>query len=657
MAKPEIARMSLAQHFAAPDEYVGEFGWLCGYSADEAFIGIAAERFSTENASARAASGCRRLGLLLDPGNPQLTSAAVPGVMHFPVKRRDLPFLLLHAKVAVLGFRRLDNPREWQLRVVVSTGNWTRATLEGNIDLAWRVDIDSRALDSTTAADCADLAAAWGMLTWLRDFFDTSILDALPVGRSDTETQLALQNLERWVGQATAHAQGSPRFIDNRGQSLWAHVQRKVKSPKKVRRNYLAMGSAYYQGAAGVQLPSVLKTVVTNLHEANELTASAEVDLYVNPEACQAVAVAAPAIASDDWTVRPPRKQGSQTFMHAKFIFSANFQNKRNQCGNPWLYLGSGNLTGPGFLRKASAAGGNLEAGVVLKPEYLLWHQEPGDDPAYVIGNLLPIQWTQKATTAGALQQGEDMNNRDEQFVAPPLAWLLWQGDGPHAGWLVIPDNTGALFDLLDSSGETCVRDATVRIRWESARPVQVGVRWLVDGKEYRAQVPVIDEQGGIGAAPARPLGLDEVGWELFNFPARPAEDDPDRIDCPGEPPKVRDDPQVTASRKGTLQYPVRMMMQQLDAIADIQCAVDPLDWRMWCNRLEQVLCRAGESAGVTAFRALGIDPLSALLAPAFRPAYAESDQTDEGMRYEETLARIALAWKVNGLAALGESA
>ena len=68
-------------------------------------------------------------------------------------------------------------------------------------------------------------------------------------------------------------------------------------------------------------------------------------------------------------------------------------------------------------------------------------------------------------------------------------------------------------------------------------------------------------------------------------------------------------------------------------------------------------MCRAGESAGVTAFRALGIDPLSALLAPAFRPAYAESDQTDEGMRYEETLARIALAWKVNGLAALGESA
>lgn len=291
---------------------------------------------------------------------------------------------------------------------------------------------------------------------------------------------------------------------------------------------------------------------------------------------------------------------------------------------------------------------------MVLLPEDLLWKQKPGTDPADVIENLLPIQWTQEATMAGALQQGEDMADRGTQFVAPPLAWLIWEGDGPQAGWLVIPDNTDAPFELLDSSGAPCVRDATARIRWHGARPVQVCVRWLVDGKEYSAQVPVIDEQGAIGAVPARPLGLDEVGWELVNFPARPAEDDPGLIDCPGAPSKTPDESQM-AGRKGALQYPIRMMMQQLDMIADIQCSVDPYDWRTWCNRLEQVLCRAAGSAGVAAFRSLGIDPLSALLAPAFRPAYAESNQTDEGRRYEETLARIALAWKVDDLAALGE--
>lgn len=653
---PEITEMSLAQHFAAPDEYIGEFGWVCGYSADAAFMDLAAERFTTENAAARAAGGCRRLGLLLDPVNPQLTSAAAPGVLHFGATRADLPFRLLHAKVAVLGFRQLGNATDWQLRVLVSTGNWTRATLDGNIDLVWRVDIDSRLLDATNAADCADLAAAWDLLTWLRPFFNTRILDAVPAGRSETDTHLAWQNLERWAAQAAKNAQGSSRFIDNRGQSLWAHVQRKTKSSKEVRRNYLAMGSAYYQGAGGTALPSVLKTIVTGLQEAKELTASAEVDLYVNPQACQAVAAAVQAIAADDWTVRRPRMQGGQKFLHAKFIFSARHRDGSNECGRPWLYFGSGNLTVPGFLKRASAASGNLEAGVVLQPEYLLWHQDPGADPAHVIENLLPLQWTQEATP-GTLQPGEDMADREARFIAPPLAWLMWQGDGAQAGWLLVPDHTGVPFDLVDSSGAVCVRDAVGRIRWDAPRPVQVGVRWIVDGTPCNASVPVIDEQGGIGTIPGRPLGLDEVGWALSNFPGRPIDDDQDRIDCPAPPLSfMPDDGHGTAGRAATVQYPIRLMMQQLDTIADIQCNVDPLDWRTWCNRLEQVLCQAGDSAEVVAFRTLGIDPLSALLAPAFRPVYAETGATEDGRRYEATLARIALAWQVNGLDTLGEA-
>lgn len=657
MAKPEITRMSLAQHFAAPDEYIGEFGWLCGYSADAAFMGIAAERFSTESAATRASRGCCRLGLLLDPGNPQLTSAVVPGVLHFPAQRLNLPFVLLHAKVAVLGFRLLDNPKDWKLRVLVSTGNWTRATLESNIDLAWRVDIDSRVLDGTTAADCADLAAAWDLLTWLRGFFDTRILDALPAGHSDTETQIAQQNLALWIEQAAVNAQGSPRFIDNRGQSLWAHVKRKVGKAKVVSRNYLAMGSAYYQGENGTCLPSVLKTLVTDLHAAKQLTATAGIDLYVNPEACQGVAIAASAIAADGWTVRPPRRQGGQNFLHAKFIFSANCRRGSNQWSSPWLYFGSGNLTGPGFLKKASAAGGNLEAGVVLVPEYLLRNQHSGDDPAHVVGNLLPIQWTEEVTVAGALQPGEDMADQGAQFVAPPVAWLQWQGDGLQAGWLLIPAYTGPAFALLDSSGDMCKPDAAGRIRWDGVRPVQVGMRWTVEENEYIAQVPVIDEQGGIGTVPPRPLALDELGWALFNFPASRGEDEPGPTDCGTEPPDKASDKMGSAVRQGPLQYPIRQMMQQLDMIAEIQCAVDRLDWRTWCHRLEQELCRASASTGVAEFRALGVNPLSALLAPAFRPEYAESGQTEEGKRYEAILARVAQAWQVTDLASLGEVA
>lgn len=656
MAKPEVMRMSLAQHFAAAEGYAGEFGWLCGYSADVAFLKIAMERFSTENASARAASGCIRLGLMLDQGNPQVTTAAVPGVSHFPARRSDLPFVLLHAKVAVLGFRRLGNPNDWQLRLLVSTGNWTRATLEENIDLAWRVDIDSRALGDGARRDCADLAAAWDMLTWLRGFFDTSILDATPAGRSDTETQLARQNLEQWAGLASKRAEGTTRFIDNRGQSLWAHVQRKVKNEKYVFRNYLAIGSAYYESIVDAGLPSVLNKVVAGLREELLLRDSASVDIYVNPQACQAVALAAPAIATAGWKVRPPQRTASQAFMHAKFIFSANYRGDGNKCISPWLYFGSGNMTNPGFLKKASAAGGNLEAGVVLMAEHMLWNQTTGDDSSQVIANLLPIQWTLEVATGGNLQQGEAMSCREAQFVALPLVYLMWQGDSAQAGWLLIPAISTANFEVLDSKGAVCARDVATRIRWQGERPAEVALRWIVDGKTHVAQVPVIDEQGGIATAPARAMTLEQAGWELESFPMRPSEDDPGPIDCPGVPLSKHGDLTGPTPQRGLRQYPIRMMMQQLDLIADIACSVDPLDWRMWCNRIEQVLSRAADSEEVAAFRALGINPLSALHAPAFRPAYAETDQSLEGKRYEETLARIALAWKVNGLSPFGES-
>ena len=60
------------------------------------------------------------------------------------------PFRLMHAKVALLGFRsNTDDVERWQLRLIVSTGNWTRATLEDSLDLAWRIDISSADIKST----------------------------------------------------------------------------------------------------------------------------------------------------------------------------------------------------------------------------------------------------------------------------------------------------------------------------------------------------------------------------------------------------------------------------------------------------------------------------------------------------------------------------
>ena len=74
MAEREVKPPSLAQLFQPPDGYVGRFGWLW-YPADAAFLNDAAERFSRQVDRQRAFAGRVALALMLDPGNPQISSA------------------------------------------------------------------------------------------------------------------------------------------------------------------------------------------------------------------------------------------------------------------------------------------------------------------------------------------------------------------------------------------------------------------------------------------------------------------------------------------------------------------------------------------------------------------------------------------------------
>lgn len=133
---PPFKPPSLAQHFEAPDDFVGCFGWLCGYSADSGFLNDAVERFTRRTKPLRAGDGSIAMALMLNPHNEQISLVDVPGVLHLPLKTVPAPFLLLHAKVALLGFRHEPDPKRWRLRLIVSTENWTRQTLEESLDLA-----------------------------------------------------------------------------------------------------------------------------------------------------------------------------------------------------------------------------------------------------------------------------------------------------------------------------------------------------------------------------------------------------------------------------------------------------------------------------------------------------------------------------------------
>lgn len=658
MSKELFRPLSLAQHFEPPDGYRGHFGWVCGYTADTVFLNDAAERFTGSTGASRAHAGEIILAVILDPRVPQLSLEHLPGVLHLPLRSdKERPFRLMHAKVALLGYRS-EREESWLVRLLVSTGNWTRETLESNLDLVWVVDVPSEELrarpDRLARQACADVRAAADLLRFLREHFDERLLGGIRPGESPPTRTSRLQNLQSWTKQASEAAGGAkPRFVDNRHRSLLDQLPRLVqRQAGGTKRNYLAMGSGFFEKAEQHNyVPKVLRQIVTVLQE-NELltTGNPEIDVFINPDACQAVADSVCMIKDAGWSVRAPGMPDclSGRKLHAKFLFGGNHWNNSNNCNSPWVYVGSGNLTGPGFAKAMHRDYGNLEAGVVFEPEEkLYWYGGRDVSDACVVTNLLPLQWDHTFNESGKLDGGPEMPEPTEAFVAPPIAWVWWRD-----GFLQPHDENAAGYEILDENGRPCERDDRGWFCWNGAQPRQIRVRWA-EGRQHRvAFVAVIDQHGRIAAGPLTTLELEDAWNRLASFPLPPDEEEvPDdaaehvgRSGAPGAAP----------SKSQMAQYPIRAMMELIENIADKQTSILKWDWTTWCARLEQCLGQAASSEILARFRELKLNPISPLWQPPFRSDFAATDQTDEGKMYEAALRRIEAEWQVNQFARIG---
>lgn len=661
MADHKYAPASLSQHFTAPDGFTGAFGWLCGYSADPDFMDIAVERFTGQTKGMRAAGGRLYLGLMLDSGNPQISPVAAPGVMHLAARSRAVPYRLMHAKVALLGYRHKLDAGRWLLRLLVSTGNWTCQTLRESLDLAWRVDLDSAALDGASddiRRDCADIAAAWDLLSWLREQYDAGILGRDGEAVPQSESRLAAAGFEQWIATASRRksARSTVRFIDNRKAPLLDAVIDKLDSAGVgVSRNYIALGSGFYEGGDTAEEPVVLRKIVGALQDKGWLTRKPYADVFVDELACQAVAVTAKTMIERGWTIRPAGQPTEpKRKLHAKFIFSANYRGDSNNCSSPWLYMGSGNLTAPGFTNKASATGGNLEAGVVLLPGELYWNGGKGIDPARVLGNLLPVRSDKEIQDAGALGEGTGMEEREAEFAALPFSYLYWQAD-EGGGWLR-PEFPGALDGSQLSDGERGLigPQGGKGFWWPAAVPRQVKLVW--EGGTHSALVPVIDQFGRVAGGKLADLDLDAASWELSRFPSVDGDEDP--------PEGGQDDglapgggTAAGGAPAGVGHYAVRKVMELVEQIAETQCSLHEADWQAWCHRLEQVLVQARSNASIEEFSKLSLNPFSPLYLPPFRPVFAEHAGCEAGALYEAVLRRVEQAWGVENFEAFGGAA
>lgn len=655
--------LSLAQHFDAPEDYTGYFGWLCGYSADAdaLFLDDAVERFTRLTRSQRAHQGLISLAAFLDPGNSRISWLDAPGVAHLPIiNNAEKPFNLLHAKVALLGFRHDENRDLWQLRLLVSTGNWTRQTLEESLDLVWRIDIDSESLtneDVNVNQDCADIKEAWDLMRWLQTLFDTRLLNA----EANSFVRDAQQQVSHWIDICLKKADGEPRFFDNRSKSLLEQLPEKVKSNGEVKRNYLAMGSGFYETSNDPHKPpEVPISIINKLRKEGVLTHKSKVELYVNPNACQSIATSLESLRKNDVRVHPAAipthvfGESVERSLHAKFLFSANFSKDSNSCTSAWVYLGSGNLTHPGFSNKMSSADGNLEAGVVFTPISLFWKKNK-DTPEYqVVTNLLPIQPNgNEINDTSKLNAGTGMEQRDAIYVAPPIAWLKWYDAGSirELRTETIPTHD---FEVLNPSMNSCEKTET-GFQWFDSQPREVCIRWLVNGEIFESLIPVIDQYGRIAATKLPAIDIEEAWWQLADFPMPPDEDGGDVEN--GDISVIESKSNAKSATVPTSSYPIRQMMELIESIAAKQTEIDEKDWALWCNRLEQTLGQASDSDPVKYFRdELKLNPLSPLRHQPFRPAFAESNDTQQGKLYHDALLRAEVSWGVNGLSDIGDA-
>ncbi|AWO88414.2 MULTISPECIES: hypothetical protein [Bradyrhizobium] len=654
---------SLAQLFEAPDGFVGRFGWMCGYSADATFLNDVAERFSRQVDRQRAFAGRVALALMLDPGNPQIASADAPGVLHLPIKTGSKPFKLLHAKIALLGFASEADREQWRLRLIVSTGNWTRQTLEESLDLAWTIEISSEQfgprLDAGVKQRCADIKAAWNLLAWLRGCFDCRALDAALGAKQEGGRQF-----EDWIAAVTErNTLPAARFFDSREQSLLAQLPKLIRATTSdVARNCVAMGSGYYETPADeAAVPSVLADIVEQLQRKNLLTRAPNIDIFVDPIACQAVAPSFNAIRKRGWHVRKAGRPEdlfgrAERTLHAKFLFGANFRDDSNVCNSAWIYLGSGNLTKPGFSQKMSEFGGNLEAGVVFEPEdKLLWSVERRTDHHRVVSRFLPVQWDEEFDeTDSNLSAGSDMPVREDEYVAAPVAYFAWEpvAGASGGGWLKADGAEANAFEVVDSSGLVCGTEGEQGIWWPHTQPAQVQLRWEIDGRQRVATVPVLDQFGRLAGSTLSALGIEEAWQHLASFPLPPDEED---LAQPGGDERQSDKATPGPPHRDTeaASYPIRRMMQLIEDIAVKQTSIDPSDWTAWCVRLEQSLSGMSNCAVVARFRTFAINPLSPLRNCEFRPHFAETASSVAGAQYEGILKRIESAWGVEHLGPL----
>lgn len=592
---------SLLTIFAPPDGYMGDFGMLCGFTASRDVLERIARTFSGDGSRPRLAA-------FIHPTAAAVTDIPGLGWMHF---RRPPPFRLLHAKVALLGFRASDG---YCLRLAISTGNWTAEPLTTSIDMFWCGDLVVGAPEPQLVSD---IRAAADLFRWLREqCIDGLLRQTYDGAQPDESFRRAIEELP--VNTLR------PRFVDTREKTMRSQVIERLTGRKK---GHLVIGSGFYEGSEGDDREGLIESIRAELVRSKLLAGDASLDLVLNPDSCQGLHAQAAGLVEAGWSLRKPgsrHAEHSQAKLHAKYLFLAEHA-VSGEIGKAQIYIGSANFSRVGF--ESAAPGGNLEAGIVVTPDPALsWRRNARNG----IRDLLPGDFDTEIESTN-LVAGAAFEPPPDPPSPPPVTFVEWAN-----GRLSAPGDCTETIEITRTDGEP----VTLPCDWPAPPPAFVTLHpsgW---------KVPVCADGALVVPKGVQP-SLEDILAGISRFPAYTigsGEDDGEESDDRGD---LGD---AAALTKGvTREYPVRQMMRLITRLTEAQKDLDPREWQRWCRELRQDLpgLAKTEPHMIEPFRIARVSPLQALADVEFLPADVDISQI------KMAICRIEDAWGLAGTPSL----
>ena len=639
--------------FSPPKGFLGSFGWVCGFTASAAVMKEIADRF-TQGAGTFVATHRRHaLFLITDQASGQIKPHEAPGVHHMTLGPKWAETFkgggLFHAKVALLHFleerpQGQKRPKEI-LRLVVSTGNWTRETTESNIDLFWRTEV--RFVDRKPAGQegddeaLADIQAAFGMFQAIRP-----ALSPNPWQGAAQPDDLPDAGLARLV-EGLARPKAQPRFF----HSLYAPLRQPLlaRFPTATRpgtkADLLLMGSGFYAGGDPARSegdePQGAEAFLVDL--ASDLTSKQPkwpVTVVLNRDACQGLAEASRLLVKSGWQFFEPRfPEGHSSGagkLHAKFIY----RGKRKTLDGV-LYIGSGNLTPAGLGVRRSGGFWNFEAGVAFpvkskaSPEVAL----PWDS-----GKRINLETTK-------LQFGE-LFHRSELFdgSCPISHFTLRETDEAHClepGWAEpeTAQSQAVGVEARHSGGEWQSLDGRIELERGTRPPAQVDLR--TPGSKHHMTVPVLGEAGALVLPELHYRRLEDVLDALMLVDQTGRDSDLSGEENDGGLAGTGSQTTTGDAGNGDI-YFSRRLMAVITALGESQAGLRVDQCRLWAARLVEHSrsLKRTEPAVIKNLQDMQLNPFSHLSREEFMPVGLTSD--DAGV-LRAAHDQVAALWGLKG--------